>query len=169
MRAIVSALKIVMALPIYRLVGGISFAGFLALYLMTLPSEYTGGKIGLRALQYLNVESVIFSGVMAALAALLVPLMLYLLRRRQRIRTLSAGSSILVGMLTPMLCCSPLLPIALGIVASVFPSLVRAIGLGPQRFIATHQTGLLVAAALLLFLALYQNAKKVINGASCRV
>ncbi|VAW74789.1 hypothetical protein MNBD_GAMMA14-2315 [hydrothermal vent metagenome] len=40
--------------------------------------------------------------------------------------------------------------------------------LGPQRFIATHQTALMLAAALLL-IALYQNARKVNNNDACRV
>lgn len=41
--------------------------------------------------------------------------------------------------------------------------------LGPQRFIATHQTALMLAAALLLLIALYQNARKVNNNDACRV
>jgi len=168
MRTIPAALKTVLGLRRYRFIAAGGFVVFLALYLMTLPSSYTGGQIGPAALHYLDATLIALALLMALLAGLLMPLMVYLIRRGQSAGKVSGGGGILVGILTPMLCCSTLLPVALGAVVSVFPPLAGRIGLGPQRFIATHQTALMLVAALLLLIALYQNARKVNNSGECR-
>ncbi|HED18403.1 MAG TPA: hypothetical protein ENI74_02735 [Gammaproteobacteria bacterium] len=169
MRTIPTALKTVLGLRRYRFIAAAGFLVFLALYLMTLPSSYTGGQIGPAALHYLDATMASLAVLMALLAGLLMPLMVYLIRRGQPTSKTSLGGGVLVGILTPMLCCSTLLPVALGVVVSVVPSLAGRIGLGPQRFIATHQTALMLAAALLLLVALYQNARKINNSGGCRV
>ena len=169
MGTIVSALRTVLGLRPYRVLGVATFAVFLALYLMTLPSSFTGGRIGLIALRYLDVKLTIVSVIMAALVTLIVTFMVYLLRQGQHASKTSAAGGIAVGVLTPVLCCSPALPIALGFVAGIFPTLMGSFGWRIQGFIATHQMELFLFAVLLLALALYLNAKSVVRGASCAI
>jgi len=169
MRTIPVALKTVLGQRCYRFIAAGSFVVFLALYLMSLPSSYTGGQIGSAAMHYLNATLAALAVLMALLAALLMPLMVYLVSRGQHTSKASMGGGVLLSILTPMLCCSNLLPVALGAIASLYPPLAGGIGLGPQRFIATHQTALMLVAALLLLVGLYQNARKVNNSDACRV
>jgi len=151
----------------YRIFGVLSFAVSLLLYLMTLPASLTGGRIGFAAMRYLDAERVSFSILMAALLALLAPMLVFQLRRGQRSSKASAAGGVAVGVMTPVLCCSPLLPIALGFVATVFPSLVGAVGWQLQGFISTHQIELFSAASVLLAIAVYQNARSIARGPSC--
>ncbi len=167
MKSTVAALKTVFALRPYPLIGGISFVCFLIFYLMTLPSSFTGGRIGFVALRYLDAKLSIFSVVMAALVALLIPFMVYLFRQGLVTGKASATGGVAVGILTPILCCSPVLPIVLGFVAGLFPSLVGSYGWRLQGFIATHQTELFLVAIGLLVFALHQNAKRIEQGVSC--
>ena len=169
MGTIVSALRTVLGLRPYRALGAGTFVVFLVLYLMTLPSSFTGGRIGLTALRYLDVKLTIVSVSMAALVALIVTFLAYLLRQGQRASKTSAAGGIAVGVLTPVLCCSPVLPIAVSFVAGIFPTLLGSFGWRVQGFIATHQMELFLFAVLLLALALYQNAKSVVRGPSCAI
>ncbi len=168
MKTIIAALRVVITQPGYPIICGVSFAAFLVLYLLTLPSSYTGGQIGLVSLQFLDAKLISLSVAMATLVALLVPLMVYLIKQGQSASKSSAAGGLLVGLITPILCCSPLLPIALGFVASVLPSLGGILGPQIQGYIATHQTELFLAAILLLMLALYQNARNIVKGIHCR-
>ena len=167
MKSMVAALGTVFALRPYPLIGGISFVGFLAFYLITLPSSFTGGRIGLTALRYLDLRLSVFSVVMAALMSLIVPLAVYLFRQRLGASKTSAAGGVAVGLLTPVLCCSPALPIAISFVAGMFPSLIGPFGWGLQGFIATHQNELFLAAIALLIFALHQNARRVQAGVAC--
>jgi fumarate reductase subunit D len=98
---------------------------------------------------------------------LIVPFAVYLFRQGLGASKASATGGVAVGLLTPILCCSPVLPIAISFVAGVFPSLVGSFGWGLQGFIATHQSELFLAAIVLLVLALYQNARRVQAGVAC--
>ncbi len=169
MKTILDALKIVLKTNRYRWVTIISFILFLLLYLTTLPASYTGGYSSFEALQYLNPTLVGFSVLMSLLVALMMPLMFYLIRQGQKSSKSSATGGLLIGILAPMLCCSPILPIAVGFIASALPALGTSFGIQIQGFIATHQIELFSTASLLLFFALYQNAKKVVCGVQCRV
>lgn len=169
MNTITSALKIVLIIRAYQWIAIISFVAFLLLYLMTLPASYTGGYSSFEALQYLNLTLTGFSVLMAALAALLMPLIVYLIRRGKKSSKSSAASGVLIGLLAPMLCCSPILPIAVGFVVSLMPALGGIFGIRMQGFIATHQVEFFITASLLLLFALYQNAKRVINSINCQI
>jgi len=151
----------------YRLLAALTFAASLTLYLMTLPSSFTGGRLGIEAMRHLDLELAAFSFAMAALVALVVPLIAFQMRRGQRASKASAAGGAALGALTPILCCSPALPVALGFVATVFPSLVGAVGWRLQGFIATHQTELLALASALLAVAFVQNARAVARGQRC--
>ncbi len=52
--------------------------------------------------------------------------------------------------------------------ASLLPSFIGSSGPLFQGFIATHQTELFAFAILLLILALFQNAKKIVQGVVCQ-
>lgn len=169
MKSIATALSTVFRIGSYRTAGITSFVLFLALYLMTLPASYTGGRIGPAALRFLDAKLMVLSVVMAALIALIIPLLVYLLRQGQRANKASATGGLFVGILTPILCCSPILPVVLSFLAAFFPSLIAPFGWQLQGFIATHQTELFIAAILLLGVALYQNARRVNAGAACSV
>ncbi|HHI93689.1 MAG TPA: hypothetical protein ENK04_09300 [Gammaproteobacteria bacterium] len=169
MKTIVDALKTVLTIRSYQLIVAISFVFFLGLYLTTLPASYTGGYSSFEALEYLNGTLVSFSILMAALVALLIPLIVYLIRQGQKASKSSATGGVLIGVLAPILCCSPLLPMMMGFIATLIPTMFGSFGVQVQGFIATHQVELFTAATLLLFFALYQNAKKVVNGVCCNV
>lgn len=169
MKAIAIALGTVFRMTSYRRAGISIFVLFLALYLMTLPASYTGGRIGPSAMHFLDVKLTLLSLAMAVLVALVIPLVVYLLRRGRGASKTSATGGLAVGILTPVLCCSPVLPVALSFLAALFPSLIAAFGWQLQGFIATHQIELFGAAILLLGLALYQNARRVSEGAACHV
>ncbi len=168
MRTIYAALKSVMAEPRYRTIGALGFVLSLALYLLTLPSAYIGGRLSLDALPYLTPYMIVVSVIMAALVAMIVTLMVFLVARRRSMSKASTAGGLLIGIATPVLCCSPLLPMILGFIAIFFPSLVSAIGWRAQWFIATHDTELYSAAAAFLILGLYQNARRVLETESCQ-
>lgn len=169
MRLIINALKSVWTLSAYRWLSVSGFALFFILYLMTLPSSFTGGQIGWIALQYLDLSMVILSFIMALLVAFIMTLMVWLIRQGQKSSKASATGGILVGIFAPVLCCSPIIPIIFGSMASLLPSFIGSSGPLFQGFIATHQIELFTIAIILLLLALYQNAKKVIHGNSCHL
>lgn len=169
MNTIISALKTVLGIRAYQFIAGISFLLFLLLYLITLPASYTGGYSSFAAMKYLTPTLVGFSVLMAALVALLLPLIIYLIRQGQKSSKSSATGGVLIGVLAPMLCCSPILPITLGFIATLIPTLGGSFGIQIQGFIATHQIALFIAASVLLLFALYQNAQKVITGVCCEV
>ncbi len=169
MKKIISALKTVLGFRAYQWIAGISFVVFLMLYLTTLPASYTGGYSSLMALEYLNPTLISFSVLMALLVALLVPLIIYLIRQGQKSSKSSATGGVLIGVLAPMLCCSPILPITIGFIATLLPTLGGTFGVQIQGFIATHQIELFSLASLLLWFALYQNARKVICDVQCEV
>jgi len=167
MSELVEGLKTTFAVREYRFGGGVAFCVALPAYLMTLASEYTGGVIGPAALKYLNTKMVMFSIIMAILVALLLPVMFYLMRQGFGTTKSSATGGVVIGVLTPILCCSPLLPLILGFVATFFPALVEMIGWELQKFIVTHSTELYILASVLLLVALYQNARRVARGPVC--
>jgi len=147
-----------------RLIGGLIFMLVLPLYLMTLASELTGGVISPAALKYLNAEMIIFSLIMACLLALLLPVMLFLLRRGRGTMKSAAAGGVTIGVLTPLLCCSPILPLFLGFVATLFPALVEMIGWKLQKFIVSNTTEIYTLACVLLFIVLHQNARRCLSG-----
>ncbi|RLA07420.1 MAG: hypothetical protein DRQ59_14445 [Gammaproteobacteria bacterium] len=163
----VEGLKATFAARQYRIGGITIFCVALPTYLMTLASEYTGGVIGPAALKYLDAKMIVFSLIMSTLVTLLLPVMFYLMRHGFGTTKSSATGGVAIGVLTPLLCCSPLLPLILGFVATFFPALVEMIGWQLQKFIVTHSTELYSLASVLLLVALYQNARRVACGPVC--
>jgi len=103
MTLIVNALKTVWQLSAYRWLSVISFAAFFMLYLLTLPSSFTGGQIGLVSLQYLDASMFTLSLVMALLVSMISTLMVWLIRQGQKASKASATGGVLVGIFAPLL------------------------------------------------------------------
>ncbi len=169
MKVIINALKTVWKHSVYRWLSLSCFTLFFLLYLFTLPSSFTGGQIGLVSLQYLDKSMVSLSFVMAVLVAMIMTLMVWLIRQGQKASKASATGGVLVGIFAPLLCCSPIIPIVFGSLASLLPSAIGTSGPLFQGFIATHQAELFSVAIILLLLALYQNARKVMSGTCCKI
>lgn len=167
MNSFSTAGRLVFSARSYRALGIGSTGLFLIVYLMTLPSAFTGGRVGFIAFQFLNWELTVIATLMALLMGLLLPFMVFLFRQGQKASKAAASGGVIAGIVTPILCCSPLLPLALSFVASFSPSLIGAFGWKIQGFIATHQTELYAGAILLLGLAIYQNARVICRGPSC--
>lgn len=169
MISIKKVLQTVYAHNRYRMISAVTFPVALLLYLMTLPAMFTGGVIGLVGFRHLTPELIGVALVMAILLTLIIPFSLYLLAQGFKASSGAATSGVVVGLLAPMLCCTPLIPILLGLIATAFPF---ASGLPPGRvqgFIATHETDFFLSAIALLLIALYQNAKRIAHGEACRL
>ena len=158
------ALGMVLGRKSYAVLGVATFAPALLVYLMVLPSSYTGGRIGPAAMHYLTPRLWLFAVLMAGLLALMLPVAVFALRHGGRIRAASGAGGVLVAVITPLLCCSPFIPIVIGSVAAVIPA-AGQMGLPIQGFVATHETLFYAAASGLLALGLYGNARRVL---SCR-
>ncbi|MCW8886693.1 MAG: hypothetical protein OQK12_15810, partial [Motiliproteus sp.] len=146
-----------------------SFIAFFMLYLMTLPAAFTGGRVSLESLRFLDAKLITFSIVMAALIAPTLSMMIFLLGQHRRASSRAVAGGLTVGLLTPLLCCSPLLPTLMTVLAGISPALVGTYGWRVQWFIASYQDSLFVGAMLLLALALHQNAKRVVQADACPI
>lgn len=153
----------------YKIIGISSFIFFLVLYLITLPSSYTGGRIGLISFKFLTVQMVIFAVVFALLLGILIPFIIFLFNRSRKGHSGAAAGGIFVSIITPFLCCSPLLPIVIGFIGGIIPILQGSFGLTIQAFVATHETEIYLGAVVLLLLSIYQNARSVVECPECKI
>jgi hypothetical protein len=154
-------------------VGAISFLVFLFIYLVTLPATFTGGAIGLSALRFLTPELLGWSLLMAAILGLLAPMTVYLLRRGYKAHAgkgaAAGGAGAVIALVTPLLCCSPVLPIAFSVVAGFIPALAGGAGGRVQGFLATHEWLFFSIATAILLAALFKNASEVAKGVCCAI
>lgn len=169
MKSVIAALREVFSVPLYWGIAVTSFAVFLLLYLVTLPATFTGGRIGLAAFAFLTPELALWSALMSVLIAALLPMTVYLLKRGYKAHPGAAAGGLIVSILTPLLCCSPVLPIAFGFLAGLIPALAGGVGGAVQGFLATHEAWFFGIATAILALALYQNAREVVKGACCKI
>lgn len=167
MNKIMSSLHFVFAEKRYKTIGVISFTSFLVLYLFTLPSSYTGGRIGLISFKFLTVEMIIFAVVFSLLLGVLIPFIFFLIKRSQKGHTTTAVGGVFVSIITPFLCCSPLLPVVLGFIGSIIPILPGSFGLTVQAFVAMHETEIYLFVVVLLLLSIYQNSKSIVECPDC--
>lgn len=161
-RSIPRALGMVLGRKSYAALGVATFALTLLVYLMVLPSSYTSGRIGPAAMHFLTPRLWLFAVLMAGLLALMLPVAVFALRHGGRIRAASGAGGVLVAVITPLLCCSPLIPIVIGSLAAIIPA-AGHIGLPIQGFVATHETLLYAIATALLALGVYGNARRVLT------
>lgn len=169
MKNLLPAAREVFASRTAWIIGIVSFVVFLAIYLMTLPATFTGGVAGLKALGFVTPELAAWSVLMAALLGVLMPMTVYLLRRGYKARggAGAAAGGLVISLITPLLCCSPVLPILFSFLAGFIPALAGAAGGTVQGFLATHEWLFFTVATVILVFALYQNAKQVVKGACC--
>ncbi len=169
METCLQALKTVFRSRRYQALGTTSFVLFLLLYLMALPSAFTGGRVGFIALPFLTVELAIWSVVMATLIAIVTAFIVFLLCQGMAVSKASTAGGVIGGIVGPVLCCSPVLPITMSFIAGIFPALIGPSAWALQGFIATHQTELFATATLLLIFALWQNARRIDAVPNCAV
>ncbi len=169
MRTMWQALRLAWSETAARRSGLFSFVILVTLYAFTLPASLTGGFVGWVSLRLLTPQLALMALALALPAALTVSLMVSLLRQGGNARGATLAGGTLLGLVTPLLCCSPIIPLALGALATLAPTAAAAASGRLQGFIATHETVLLLAALGLMVLALYQNARRVVAGAHCRV
>ncbi len=132
MKKLIVALREVFSTRLAWVTGTLSFAVFLFVYLMTLPATFTGGAIGLVAFTFLTPALAGWSVLLALLLSILIPMTVHLLRRGYRARgaTETAAGGLIVSLVVPLLCCSPLLPIAFSFLAGWIPLLAGGSGGG---------------------------------------
>ena len=139
----------------------IVFSVMLFLHLLIFPSEVIGGDIGIESFKNISAQILLLSIVFASLEAVLVNLWVYLIRNKKHCKTAPASGGLLIGFLSPLLCCTPLLPTILSVVALVFPQALTGMGIEIQYFVNVYQLHLMFAALCLLMLAITQNVKSL--------
>lgn len=169
MRTVIEALGLAWRERLCRRVAIVSFVVLLALYATALPASFTNGQLGWVSLRMLTLQLAVIAVALASILSLTLALMTLILRQGQKAKGSAATGGALIGLITPLLCCSPVLPFALGGLAVLFPALAGAAAGTVQGFIATHELALLLFALALTGLALYQNARAAVEGARCRV
>jgi hypothetical protein len=142
----------------------IIFSLLLAAHLVVLPAHVLGSDIGLLSFSHLNLRIVLFAFLFATLESVLINLWVQLKRQKNRCRTAPAAGGIVIGMVSPLLCCTPLLPTILSFAAILFPSTVLGMGLKIQYAVNVYQTELLLLALVLLLGAIVQNAWHLNSG-----
>ncbi|BCE00579.1 hypothetical protein [Marinicellulosiphila megalodicopiae] len=137
------------------------FGLMLFLHLLIFPSEVIGGEIGIESFKNISIKILLLSIVFASFEAVLVNLWVYLMRNKKHCKTAPASGGFLIGFISPLLCCTPLLPAILSVVALVFPSALTGQGIEIQYFVNVYQIHLMGLALCLLILAIVQNVKSL--------
>jgi len=145
----------------YRVLALGLFLGLFAFYLFVLPGAYTGGRIGLVSLRYLNGPLVFFAVTLAAAASLTLTFNVYGFRAvSASVKRAGTGvglASLLASVLPTMLCCTPLIPTALALLGASTPTIFGVTG-KVQGFFAAYELPILAGALALLLYALYRSA-----------
>jgi len=137
----------------------ISFSILLLFHLTILPAHILGMDIGLSSFFNLTANIVLFSLLLALSESTLICMWFYLIKHKTQCKTAPAAGGVTIGIITPLLCCSPILPSILSFIAILFPSAISGMGMKVQYMVNVYQTGLLIFALILLLIAIYQNAK----------
>lgn len=164
---VLQALRFVFGSRGYVLLSVLSFGVLLAFYLMVLPATETGGAIGPVALPFLTTQDVILALIMSGLLALTLPLGIYAWRSGAGGGLAGSASGSIAALIAPLLCCSPILPLAIAAIAGILPA-AGAAAAPLQGFIATHELEFYLAAIALMSWGLYGNAKRVLY-CDCRM
>ncbi|SHF37994.1 hypothetical protein SAMN05443144_1087 [Fodinibius roseus] len=169
MQSITRTFKTVFSDRSYQIIGGVSFGFFLLLYAVTLPAKYTAGRIGLVSLQHLSWSMGLFALAFALLLGAVIPFTVFAFRQGVKSQKSSTAGGLFVSILTPLLCCSPLLPALMGFLGGLIPLLPAGSSLAVQKFVVTWETEIYLGSLALLALALYQNANYIARSAACRM
>ena len=139
-----------------------AFLGLAAFYAMLLPATNTGGAIGLVSLRFLTLGELILALLMASLLALTLALAAHGLRHGAGARPAGGLLGAVLATLPALLCCSPVLPLAIATIAGILPA-AGAFGVPIQGCIATHETWIYGAAIALMAWGLYGSARRVLS------
>jgi len=162
-----TALEIVFEQRGYRGLAAGLFALFLALYAITLPATFTGGRVGLVSLQYLTPTLAFFAFVLAVLASLTFTLAIYGFRQVRTVRGPGVGLFGTVLAIVPsMVCCTPVVPTLLALLGASAPTIFVTTG-RIQGLIASWEVPILAFASGLLAYALARSAMRLVTG--CRL
>jgi hypothetical protein len=156
------ALRVVLASPRAVAGTGAVFLLFAILYAMILPATYTGGAIGLVSLRFLTFGTFALAVLMALLLALTLALGVYGFRSGSGAKPAGTALGAVLAALPPLLCCSPILPLAISAVAAILPA-AGSFGVPIQGFIATHELEIYGIAVALMVWGLYGNARRVLS------
>ncbi|GGX70814.1 hypothetical protein [Saccharospirillum salsuginis] len=169
MRSILEALKRVWEDAVSRRTAILGLLILWPLYAATLPAAFTGGRIGWVSLKMLTPSLAVLATGLSVFLALTLSMMVWLIRQGYKSSKGTAAGGATIALLTPILCCSPLLPLAIGGLAVAFPALAGAAAGRVQAFIAIHEIEILSVALVLTAVAFLQNARRVAAGTHCRV
>lgn len=156
------ALRIALASRWAMMGTGTVFLLLAILYAMILPATYTGGMIGLVSLRFLTVGTFALALLMALLLTLTLALGAYGFRNGSGAKPAGSALGAILAALPPLLCCSPILPLAISAAAAVLPA-AGSFGLPIQGFIATHELEIYGVAVALMAWGLYGNARRVLS------
>jgi hypothetical protein len=134
----------------------------LAFYAMLLPATSTGGAVGLISLRFLTLGQFVLATIMAVLLALTVALGVYGIRQGARVGPAGTVMGAVLATLPALLCCTPILPLAIATIASVLPA-AGQLGLPIQGFIATHEGAIYGVAIALMVWGLYGSARRALS------
>lgn len=137
------------------------FVAALAFYATLLPATSTGGVLGWVSLHFLTPGEFVLAVIMAGLLALTMALGVYGLRQGSRMRPASTVLGVVLAVLPALLCCTPVLPLAIATIAAVLPA-AGQLGLPVQGFIATHESGIYGVAIALMLWGLYGSAQRAL-------
>ena len=163
-RAVVVPRAVQMALGSRRaVVGTIAlFLTVLAFYAMLLPATSTGGTLGLVSLRFLTPGEFVLAAIMAALLALTIALGVHGFRHGAKTSPTGSALGAILATLPALLCCTPILPLAIAAIASVLPAAGQVSG-PIQGFIATHEGEIYGVAIALMLWSLYDNARRSLS------
>lgn len=133
----------------------------LAFYAMLLPATSTGGAVGLVSLHFLTPGEFVLAALMAALLALTVALGVYGLRQGAQPHPAGTVLGAVLATVPALLCCTPILPMAVATIASVLPA-AGQLGLPIQGYIATHEGAIYGGAVALMVWGLYGSARRAL-------
>jgi hypothetical protein len=138
------------------------FLGLAVFYAMLLPATDTGGAIGLISLRFLTPSELMLALLMALLLALTLALGFHGVRHGAAARPAGGVLGAVLATLPALLCCSPVLPLAIAAIAAVLPA-AGSLGVPIQGFIATHETWIYGAAVAFMAWGLYGSAQRVLS------
>ena len=163
-RAVIVPRAVRIALSSRRAVMGTSavFLAALAFYAMLLPATSTGGTLGLVSLRFLTPGALALAAIMAALLALTIALGVHGFRQGSKPRPTGSVLGAILATLPALLCCTPILPLAIATIASALPAAGQFSG-PIQGFIATHEGEIYGIAIALMFWSLYDNARRALS------
>lgn len=166
---VIEALTLMLQEIKYRWLMMISFCILLTLHLIILPAHTLGMDIGFDSFYSLDLHSLIFSLLLALFESLLFSMWFFLIKNNRKCKAAPAAGGMLIGLITPLLCCSPILPTILSFIAILFPSVISGTGMKVQYIVNAYQTELLVFALCLLGFAIYQNARVIATNYSVNI